>query len=67
LKKKILKIGKILTPYQTLSLPKLLHEMDAHIFSLRSRRQNKALSLPTFPREMNVHILSLRSRRQSKA
>jgi hypothetical protein len=28
---------------ETLSLPKLLHEMDTHIFSLRSRRQNKAL------------------------
>src|SRR5262249_44008916 len=27
---------------ETLSLPKLLYEMDVHNFSLRSRRQNKA-------------------------
>src|SRR5262249_23416314 len=29
-------------PFKALSLPKLLHEIDVHIFSLRSRRQNRA-------------------------
>src|SRR5262249_46588536 len=29
-------------PFKALSLPKLLHEIDVHIFSLRSRCQNRA-------------------------